>query len=206
MIRLWLLSVFSTLTVVTLVVVLLWVGLNSADRLLMVRQKPCNADVIVVLGGESKTRAAKVIELYRQGYAPRILVTGRNEETLIVHYLTANGVPEYAMLREPFATSTYENAVFTLPMLQRLNAKKVLLVTSWYHSRRALKIFQSISEKVELVSTPTDTVAVASIIRDKQLRNFVLIEYVKNVGYWIKYGVFPLHNHLWGICPNGKEI
>jgi uncharacterized SAM-binding protein YcdF (DUF218 family) len=196
MIRLWRLSIFSTLKAVTLVVVLLWAGLNAADSLLVIRQEPCKADVIVVLGGETKIRAAKVIELYRQGYAPRILVTGRNEETLIVQYLTANGVPEYAILREPFATSTYENAVFTIPMLQRLNAKKVLLVTSWYHSRRALKIFQGISETVEFIATPTDCVAVSNILRDKRLRNIVLWEYVKNAGYWLKYGIFPFHNHV----------
>lgn len=196
--HLWRVSIITFLPLVSLVIALPWAGLNAADSLLMIRQKPCKADVIVVLGGENKTRAAKVIELYRQGYAPRILVTGRNEEMLIVQDLTANGVPEYAILQEPFATSTYENAVFTLPMLQRLNAKKVLLVTSWYHSRRALNNFRKISETVEFVSTPTDTVALSSILRDKQLRNLVLIEYVKNVGYWIKYGIFPLHNHLWG--------
>jgi uncharacterized SAM-binding protein YcdF (DUF218 family) len=196
MIRLWRLSVFSILTAVTLVVVLLWVGLNSADNLLMIRQKPCKADVIVVLGGENKTRAAKVIELYRQGNAPRILVTGRNEEAHIIHGLTANGVPEYAILREPFATSTYENAVFTIPILKQLNAKKVLLVTSWYHSRRALRLFQSNSETVEFVSIPTNTDAVASIIGDKSLRNSVLIEYVKNVGYWIKYNLLKKSHNI----------
>jgi uncharacterized SAM-binding protein YcdF (DUF218 family) len=186
--------IYAVIAAVFFIVVLLWGGLKAADSLLVMRQKPCKSDVIVVLGGETKVRAAKVLELYRQGYAPRILVTGSNEESLITNYLTANGVPKNVIWQEADSTSTYENGKFTVPLLQQLNVKKALLVTSWYHSRRAYKVFYSISETIEFVSTPTDTEVFTGIIRDKRVLRLVLFEYVKIAGYWMKYGIWPFHN------------
>jgi len=172
-------------------VVLQWIAFNFADKLLVTRQEPRKADVIVILGGESRSRADKAVELYRRGYAPRILVTGRNEDTLIVQQLKEAGVPESAIWLEPAAESTFENAAFTEPILKKWKAEKVLLVTSWFHSRRATAVFHGASGAIEFTSIPTDTVSVECINKDKWLREHVLMEYVKIAGYWVRYGISP---------------
>ena len=162
--------------------------------MLVVRHKPRAADVIVILGGESRSRVDKAVELYRRGYAPRVLVTGRNEETLIVKRLVASGVPGNAIWLEPAAESTFENARFTAPILRQWNARTVLLVTSWFHSRRAAVVFEGASESIDFLSIPTETATFEQITRDKWLRGYVLMEYVKIAGYWGRYGISPLRN------------
>jgi len=39
-------------------------------------QAPVHADAIVVLGGNDGDRALRALALYREGYAPRIVLTG----------------------------------------------------------------------------------------------------------------------------------
>jgi len=188
----WVASVVGFITFAfVFMVALQWIGLHFADNLLVIQQEPCTADFILILGGECKSRVGKAVELYRRGYAPRILVTGRNEDTLIVQRLISAGVPKSAILVEPAAESTFENAAFTLPILKERNARKVLLVTSWYHSRRASTVFNDPSAKIEFFSIPTDTVPVDCINKDKWLREYVLMEYMKIAGYWVRHGVSP---------------
>ncbi|MFH1028140.1 MAG: ElyC/SanA/YdcF family protein, partial [Pseudomonadota bacterium] len=73
------------------------IGLNFAESLLVKRQEARKSDVIVVLGGENKSRVEKVAELYKQKLAARVLVTGKNEDELIRKSLIASGVPEEAI-------------------------------------------------------------------------------------------------------------
>jgi len=98
------------------------------------------ADVIVVLGGFSKDRVAEAVRLFEHGHAPKILVTG--DEGGIVKDLLAKGIPEKAIIHENAARSTCENAEFSRPMLDAMGAKRAIIVTSWYHAGRALRIFQ----------------------------------------------------------------
>ena len=50
------------------------------------------------------------------------------------------GVPAEAVTVETLSTSTHENALLSIPILNRLPGKKVLL-TSDYHMFRALRVF-----------------------------------------------------------------
>jgi uncharacterized SAM-binding protein YcdF (DUF218 family) len=172
-------------------VVFLLTGLICADSLLVVRQEPLKADVIVVLGGDNTERVVKAAALYQSGYAPQILVTGKNEVELFGRRLVDAGVPKEAILYESAATSTFENALFSLPILEQRNVKTVLLVTSWFHSRRATSAFRSNTGKINIVSVPTDCIPVAELLGNNQQRESVLMEYVKILGYWLKYNLYP---------------
>ncbi|OGU09610.1 MAG: hypothetical protein A2X82_07495 [Geobacteraceae bacterium GWC2_55_20] len=164
-------------------------GLIFAELLLVKRQEPYKADVIVLLGGENVSRVEKAAALYQAGYAPTVLVTGKNEAELMGVNLIAAGVPESAILFEPAASSTFENALFSIPVLKQRNMKNALLVTSWFHSRRATAVFESRTEKINFFSVPTDGVPLTDIFGNKRLLESVLREYVKIFGYWLKYGV-----------------
>jgi uncharacterized SAM-binding protein YcdF (DUF218 family) len=99
------------------------------------------ADVIVVLGGDGPARADHAAMLWRGGAAPRVLVTGRSDCGTIAGRMTAEGVRRSVIAIECRSANTWENADFSAPLLARMGASKALLVTNWFHARRALASF-----------------------------------------------------------------
>ena len=168
-----------------------WIGLHAASSVLEVRDTPRKADVILVLGGENECRTAKTIELYHKGFAPKVLISGRNDAGLIREHLIAAGVPGEVIFVEPKSKNTYENATFSLPILCKMQVKSLLLVTSWFHSRRAAAVFKSGTQSIDIYSVPTKSDSVQRINKNKWLRRQVLMEYLKAVGYWGVYGIPP---------------
>ena len=87
------------------------------------------ADVIVGFGNFNTDIAHRAAELYRQGYAPKVLFTGglgRNTEGLLpepeavrfARVAMECGVPEADILLEDRSTNTKENIVFTRQLLE----------------------------------------------------------------------------------------
>lgn len=107
------------------------------------------ADAIVVIsGGQTRTRAERGIELYKQGWAPTLVFSGAaldsgpsNAHEMRLQALRA-GVPDEAILSDEDARTTYENAVNTKHMLEASDARSIILVTSPYHQRRANMTFR----------------------------------------------------------------
>lgn len=97
------------------------------------------ADVIVVLGGNTEERSAIALDLYRKGAAQKLIVSGDNGG--ILKRLRDAGVGDNAMIHEAKSRSTWENGLFCKPIIERLEAKNVILVTSWYHAGRARAVF-----------------------------------------------------------------
>jgi uncharacterized SAM-binding protein YcdF (DUF218 family) len=140
-----------------------------AARPLVVSDSPDRADVIVVLGhgvGESGQagegsfeRVKRAVDLYRQGYAPRIVFSSASRltfpEAAVMKALAVSlGVPSDAVLLEERASSTYEYVRFTGEILERHGWRSVLLVTSRYHMRRASLTFQRNLPDVRVVHVP----------------------------------------------------
>ena len=96
-------------------------------------------DAIVVLGGGDRSRAEQALGLGRRFTGTPVIVTG--DGGTIVRELAEAGFPGERVMHEPRATSTFENARFTRPILQRLEVRRVVLVTNWFHARRALAVF-----------------------------------------------------------------
>ena len=158
---------------------------------LTVESGEVKGDVLVVLGG-GDGRAERATELYGQGAAPAVVVTGYGDCAGNVEILKKGGVPSSAITAEPMALSTLENAKLSIPILRKMGARRVILVTSWYHSRRALACFEHFAPDLTFYSRPS----YLAYLPDKSIREgyspHVNIEYLKLVGYWIKYGVSPL--------------
>lgn len=107
------------------------------------------ADVIIVLSGDDNgERVAEAVKLYREGRAPKIIMSGGP----LAWRLTAaewmkkqavyEGVPASAILLQDRSRSTIDDAQFTKGLLKGLGAKSVILVTSPTHTRRAKMVFQ----------------------------------------------------------------
>src|SRR6202000_3156526 len=127
-------------TAVFVVVTLAAAAFLFPHEALTIESGPVKADALVVLGGEDG-RAERAAELYQQGVAPAIVVTGYGDCIRNVQLLERKGVPSTALFAEPSALSTLENATKSVPLLRALHAHRVILVTTWYHSRRAMACF-----------------------------------------------------------------
>lgn len=97
---------------------------------------PSPADIILVPGGGYPEIAERAAALFREGFAPLVLPSGKysvkkgffpgalSKETqydgdfdteweFLKHVLMKNGVPEEAVLKEDRATYTYQNAIYS---------------------------------------------------------------------------------------------
>ena len=115
-------------------------------------------DAIIVLGAGitpkgnltrvAKSRMDKAIELYREGAAPKIIVTGRKESAVMRRYAVRKGVNPASVLLESHALDTIGNAFFTRKMfLLPNNWQSIIIVTSIFHINRARLVFSKVLGK-----------------------------------------------------------
>lgn len=137
--------------VLALVVVIHVYGLSD-------RAEP--SDVIIVLGaglrrdgrpGPALTRrSTHAADLWRRGYAPRILCTGGTPGTIIIRseadacaeILREQGVPPQAIFLENQSRSTEENAIEARQIMADNGWTTAILVTDGFHLLRAHMIFR----------------------------------------------------------------
>ena len=161
------------------------------QQLLTVESGDVKADALIVLGGGPDERTARAAELYKAGAAPVILVSGIGDCDINAWVLKHAGVPATAIFREFRSNSTLENAKFAIPLLRLRGARRVIIVTSWYHSRRALACFRQAAPDIEFYSRPAYLTYPRSQWYRFDTRNHIVVEYIKLLGYWICYGVSP---------------
>jgi uncharacterized SAM-binding protein YcdF (DUF218 family) len=125
--------------------------LRFAGEFWIVDDAPETSDVIIVLSGDNydAVRAARAAALFRAGLAPHVVATGRalrsyaTTTELMKHDLIDHGVPAAAIipLTHP-AEDTREEAVAVSEFVAAHGWKKILLVTSNYHTRRSEYIYE----------------------------------------------------------------
>ena len=109
----------------------------------------CSADTLLVMGAAQydgvpspafARRLDGALDLFEQGCAARIVVTGGKREgdrftegEAGVGYLAAQGVPETALLAETQSRSSFQNLELSLPLVQH---DRVLIVTDDMHAYR----------------------------------------------------------------------
>ena len=139
-------KLWTALAAVFLLVALL---LNTSGAFLVVNN-PQHADVIVVLAGETDRRPARALELLRAGYSPRVLLDVPaaakiyDRQTIDVAQNYVNGLPDHGKIAicPIMGLSTKTEAQDVVRCLGRTTGERILLVTSDYHTRRALSTFR----------------------------------------------------------------
>ena len=196
-----------------LVLLLVWVLIAPFLATNLIVEKPLEkADAILVLGGSSTfiERTHKAAELYKNGVAPKIFLTndglqgGWNDKEKRNPYfferarweLIAQGVPESAIEVLPeVVEGTQDEAILLAKTAREQNLKSILLVTSAYHTRRALSTFETVlrenigATETGIVSPPTGLQTPSEYywwLRPKGWQ-FVAGEYLKIVYYWVFY-------------------
>jgi uncharacterized SAM-binding protein YcdF (DUF218 family) len=144
----------------------LWLPLPA--KFLLLKDNIQKADCIVPLEGDLYYRLTKAVELFHNGYSKNIVISLLPEaETDTRDYCAAKmriyGIKDIP--RKDFAlkalkyfgkdekgvfftdsevTSTYEEALATKAFMLKNELKSMILVTSQYHSRRALMLFSTV--------------------------------------------------------------
>ena len=161
------------------------------QQMLCIDTGPVQADVLVVLGGGGGERAQRAAELYHAGEAPKIILTGKGDCRANRDVLEHVGVPRAVIHLECESNSTRENATKTAVLLKQMGARRVILVTSWYHSRRSFYCFRKYAPGIKVYSRPSYFGWTRLHQRREGITRYVQIEYLKIAGYWALYGVRP---------------
>lgn len=120
--------------------------LRMAGEFWVVEDPPQAVDAIVILGDDNfyADRAERAAELYRAGWAPRIVASGRylrpyiSVAELMQRDLTQRGIPPAAIVLFPQrAENTREEAADLVQLFSQQGWHRIVLVTSNYHTRRA---------------------------------------------------------------------
>jgi uncharacterized SAM-binding protein YcdF (DUF218 family) len=144
---------------------------------------PAKADIMIVLGGDGPARADHALALWRQGVAAKVLVTGYGDCASIRDRLVAGGVPPADVTMECRSRSTWQNAEFSAPILLSHRVHSAIIVTSWFHARRALASFQVMCPAMHFSVASVPAPAFATIVSGPY-GPAVAGEYVKTVWYW----------------------
>lgn len=179
-------------------------------QLLIVKAELASPDAIVVLSGSSTyvERTDWAARLYRQGRAPLVILTndsvisGWNEAEqrnpyfyeLAAKELRQRGVPaERIHFIADIASSTHEESVELREYATTHHLKRLLVVTSAYHSRRALwslrRVFGGTEIEVGIDSPPPgwQTPSPSTWWLHGQGWKVVAAEYPKMAYYRVKY-------------------
>lgn len=183
---------FRTVTVVALLIAtVVGVAYFYPEKFLCVDSGKVSADVIVVLGGGLHERPERAAALYRLHDAPRVIVSGAGDNWINRALLIKDGVPAQAIEMECDSTTTRENAEYTIKLLRRENVHRAILVTTWYHSRRALKTFEHCAPDIAFYSRPSYYGFKREEWSQHGNGHRMRMEFLKLPGYWIWYGINP---------------
>ena len=150
------------LLVVAVAFVAAWAAIapSLATRLIVSKELD-HADAILVLSGSAvyKERTRKAAELCRDGVATTVIISDDGTRAgwfsgeqnnpryvdLEVRELTANGVPNDAIVVLPGSVAgTDDEARAVIHAIDERGIRQLLIVTSGYHTRRALWTFEKI--------------------------------------------------------------
>jgi uncharacterized SAM-binding protein YcdF (DUF218 family) len=157
-----------TVAIVSIGATLSWVFreqlLCQAGEFLIFKQKPEKSDLIVVLrGGTNFERLLTAFELYKSGYGDRIYISkslGDDAPSAFskfgIHIPSGREVIRY-VLRELSVPSediildqqsagggTRGEGIRVRTVASELNVRRIIVVTSWYHTRRTRLIYSEV--------------------------------------------------------------
>jgi uncharacterized SAM-binding protein YcdF (DUF218 family) len=146
----------------------------------------CNGvDAIVAIsGGDTDARAKHAIELYKNGWAKVLIFsgaaqdkTGPSNAAVMKKYAVDLGVPESDIRLDEYSENTKQNAENSQTIFTELSVKKVILVTSGYHQRRAGLEFSRRATDIQVINSP--------VLKDK---DWSILWWLTPKGWWLAVG------------------
>ncbi len=133
-----------------------------------------------ILMSDAQERIYKAVELFKTGKIQYILVSGgtgsifgksKPEALFAAQVLRNHQIPDSAIISEIHSVNTYENALNSKKMLsEKKLGNNVLLITSAFHMRRALKCFH----KQGINATPYSVHFYSKMSRGYNIADYIL--------------------------------
>ena len=151
--------------------------LSDITNYIFLEDAPAPADVIFIPGCDRPEHAEEAARLYREGFAPLLIPSGRFakavghfegvargaerygtdfacEADFLAEVLRQNGAPDAAILPEREATYTLENAEKTRELLLRTHGslpKRAILCCKAHHARRSCFYYSMVFPETEIL-------------------------------------------------------
>lgn len=117
--------------------------------------------IVVVSGGDTQARTQAGIDLYKNGWADSLVLSGAaqdktgpsNAEAMQLQAENA-GVPKSAIFIDEKAMNTQQNAENTQSIFKQHDFSTIILVTSGYHQRRASLEFNKLGDGLTVRNYP----------------------------------------------------
>lgn len=155
--------------------------LKDISEFIFICNEPKKADIIFVPGGSYPEIAEEAARLWKEGYAPYVLPSGwyskllgsfsgvasknhiynkeyETEWEFLKDVLIKNGVKEEAILKEDKATFTYENALYSKMVTDKLDMeiKTAIICCKSFHARRCLMYYETVYENTNFIICPSE--------------------------------------------------
>ena len=148
--------------------------IDEYTKFIFLEDEPECADIIFLPGSDEGALAVHAAELWKAGCAPVVLPSGKyakltghfsgdpayeTEWAYFCHILQREGVPKECILQEDKATFTYENALRSRQVTDKmgLQVKKAILCCQAYHARRASLYYQVCFPEAKIMVCPVVT-------------------------------------------------
>lgn len=181
-------------------VALVVVFLGAGHFLEAPAQAPTQADLLVSLGGDHGARVDRVLQLYRKGFAPEVLLTAmedghsKTRATYLswrARHLIDEGIPEKALLYDRRSANSYEEALHALALMRSMKLDRALVVSDPPHMRRLSwvwgRVFAGSGKEFILVASGMEGWDAAHWWRTSPNAQFVFAEYIKLAYYLVQY-------------------
>jgi uncharacterized SAM-binding protein YcdF (DUF218 family) len=169
--------------------------LGSLGSYLVQADPPVKADVALVLAGDGRgERILKAAQLAREGFVPKVLVSGPDgnyalhECDLAIPFAVKAGYPEsYFVHFENDARNTREEARLAAAAIRKMGAHRVLVVTSDFHTRRAARMYRSAAPDLEIsvVAAQDKYFSAGGWWHHREGQKTFLYEWMKTVASWV---------------------
>ena len=175
------------------------------------------SQAIVVLGAAQydgrpsevfQARLDHAADLYADGIAPTVVVTGGKQEgdrfteaAAGADYLNSRGVPDDAILRETTSRSSWESLAATANFLEERDITEVVLVSDPFHALRIEAIADELG--LDAVTSPTRTSPISGV---GEWRRFFTEALRVSVGRIVGFGRLARHGDRVGRLVPGLGI
>ena len=155
--------------------------LSNFTDFIFLEDQPQKADIIFVPGNGFPQMAERAAVLWKEGYAPWVLPSGRysiltgkfagvqaekqkyfddyeTEWDFLYNVLIQNGVDRQAVLKENQATYTYQNAIYSRKVTDAagIEIKKAIICCKAQHARRCKMYYQLLYPETYFMICPSD--------------------------------------------------
>jgi uncharacterized SAM-binding protein YcdF (DUF218 family) len=124
------------------------------------------ADAIVAIsGGDTDARVAEAVKLYQNGWAPKIIFSGAAQDkqgasnaAAMANIAVNARVARENILLDEVSVNTADNASQVRSIVKQNGFKRIILVTSPYHQRRAsIEFDRRLGDIATIINHPTST-------------------------------------------------